>query len=136
MNLDNLINATYEELLSLSDIGQVTAKTICDFFKIDGNLKLIEELRSFNVNFNYDIDVTTNKFFTDKKIVITGTLTSYKRDELKDILISFGADITSKVTNKTDYLICGIEAGSKLDDAKKIGTRIIYEDELLKLLEV
>ncbi|KRK65207.1 NAD-dependent DNA ligase [Companilactobacillus tucceti DSM 20183] len=137
-NLDNLINASKEEILEVNTMGEIIADSIITYFSNDDVKKLISELKSVDVNMNFSGSSNsneTNTHFTDKIVVITGTLNNYKRSELSEILEGYGAKVTSSVTKKTDILIAGEKAGSKLTKAQQLGTQIIDEATLSSYLD-
>ncbi len=135
-NLDALSLATEEELLKIPDVGPVAAKNITDFFKNEKNKQEIELLRQNGVNFEYlgtdTIDV--NSFFYGKTIVLTGTLTHYSRQEMTEILEGIGAKCAGSVSKKTNLVIAGPGAGSKLDKANELGIEVIDEEKALDYL--
>ncbi len=135
-SIDKLRDAKYEDLISIKDIGDVMAKSVIDYFVDLKNKLLIDILRSEGLNFDYwgVSEIDEQSLFFNKSIVITGTLSFIGRNELTEILENKGANVSSAISPKTDILICGEEAGSKLEKAMKYGTRIIYETELLTLL--
>lgn len=136
-DLTSLMSASEEELKDIKDIGEVSAKSISEFFKQDKNIVLIDKLKSFGVNMNYldNKDNFKETIFNHKNVLVTGTLEKYKRDEIKELLDSLGANVVSSVSKKLDYLIVGSEPGSKVEKATTLGIRIIYEDELNSILE-
>lgn len=132
--LGNLMNATEEDLLAISDIGNVVAESILAWTTDEDNIKLLEELRSFDVwpedesNANLPLD--------GKSYIVTGTLSSMGREEAEDKLRALGAMVTSSVTKTTTALIVGEKPGkSKTDKADKLGVPRISEAEFLKLIE-
>ena len=135
-NLDELAKANEEDLLKIPDVGPVAAKNIVDFFMNDKNKAEIELLRQDGLNFDYlgtdTLDV--NSFFYGKTIVLTGTLTRYSRQEMTDILEGIGAHCAGSVSKKTDLVIAGPGAGSKLDKANELGIEVIDEDKALDYL--
>lgn len=135
-NLDELAKANEEDLLKIPDVGPVAAKSIADFFMNDKNKAEIELLRQDGLNFDYlgtdTLDV--NSFFYGKTIVLTGTLTRYSRQEMTDILEGIGAHCAGSVSKKTDLVIAGPGAGSKLDKANELGIEVIDEDKALDYL--
>lgn len=135
-NLDELAKANKEDLLKIPDVGPVAAKSIVDFFMNDKNKAEIELLRQDGLNFDYlgtdTLDV--NSFFYGKTIVLTGTLTRYSRQEMTDILEGIGAHCAGSVSKKTDLVIAGPGAGSKLDKANELGIEVIDEDKALDYL--
>ncbi|HOF65260.1 MAG TPA: NAD-dependent DNA ligase LigA [Bacilli bacterium] len=135
-NIEALINAPKEELLTIRDIGPVAAEAIIEYFSSEDKLTLINQLKEANVNVNYlGKEIKQDSFFSNKTIVITGTLSSYGRKDLTIILEELGAKVTGSVSPKTDYVICGENAGSKYTKAKELNIPVIDEDELLNLLK-
>ncbi len=133
--LDNIMNASLEDLSSIKDIGPVTAEYIKEFFNEESNKQMIEQLRIFGVNFNYiDNSISNNSIFNGKTVVLTGTLSMYSRNEATALLENLGAHVASSVSKKTDYVIYGEEAGSKLTKAKELGVNTLSEEEFGKLL--
>ena len=130
--IDNLIKASYEELLEINDIGEKIANSAYEYFKQENNLKLIEELKEKNVNMIYKGNQKGNKLL-DINFVITGTL-SISRNELKKTLEDLGANVVESVSSKTDYVIVGENPGSKYDKAIKLEIKTLNEEELQKLL--
>ena len=133
LNIDNLINATYEDLRDIPDVGEIIAKSVKDYFSDSKNLDLINELKEIGLNMEYLGVVVDNPNIKDKNFVITGTL-NMKRDELKDKIISNGGKVIESVSRKTDYLVLGRDPGSKYEKAKNLNIKILNEDEILKLL--
>ena len=134
-DMDNLVNATYEELISIPDIGDIIAKSVVDYFNNKSNLDFIQILKNLGINMKYNgvqID-DTNEKINGKTFVITGTL-SRPRDEIKEELENKGANVTSSVTKKTDFVLAGEKAGSKYDKAISLGIKIINEEELNNML--
>ena len=135
-SLDNLINANYEDLIEIQDVGPIIAESIVEYFKNDNNIKIIRDLINSGVKIQDEKNaVVTDNYFNGKTIVLTGTLQNYKRNELTEILLSYGANVTGSVSAKTDLVIAGEEAGSKLDKAKKLGVSVIDENQLLDILK-
>ena len=136
LNLDNLMNASEEELLQIKDVGSVIAKSIVEFFDNEKNINMINGLIEIGLNTSYlgQKIITTNSDISDKTFVITGTL-SRSRNKIKEELESFGAKVTDSVTSKTDVLIVGSEAGSKLDKAKKLNITIWDEEKLNEMIQ-
>lgn len=137
-SLDNLMSASREEILEVNTMGEIIADSIATYFANDDVKKLINELKSVNINMNFigsSNSNETNSHFTDKIIVITGTLQNYKRSQLAETLENLGAKVTGSVTKKTDILIAGEKAGSKLTKAQQLGTQIIDEATLSEYLD-
>ncbi|AGR40833.1 NAD-dependent DNA ligase LigA [Spiroplasma taiwanense] len=129
-NIDNIFKLSFEELENIYDIGPIVAKSICDWIKIEENKFLINKLKSHNINTTYlgQEGTKNNDKITNKSFVITGKL-SKPRNYFKDLLEEYGAKIIDTVSKKTDFLLAGEEAGSKLDKAQKLGIKIITEIE-------
>ena len=136
INLETLMNTTYEEFLKVKDFGEVMAQSIVDYFKDIKNIQLINGLINFGVNTKLigTTEIDQNSYFYNKTVVITGTFNTYGRNELTSLLESKGASVTTSVTKLTDVLVSGSDAGSKLEKAIKLGIKIINEEELLKIL--
>lgn len=133
--MDNLIEASFDELKSIPDIGDVIANSVVEYFSNEKNINLINRLKELGINMRYtggDVD-TSNDNINGKTFVITGTL-SVPRDEIKEKLESLGANVTGSVTKKTDYVIAGEKAGSKYDKAKELDITIINEEEYKKMI--
>lgn len=129
-NIDSLMEANYEDLCRITDIGDIIAKSVYDYFSI--NKDLINKLKELGVNTKYIGKVKNiNEEFNNKTFVLTGTLESLTRNEAKDLIESLGGKITSSVSKKTDVVIAGSSPGSKYDDALKLGITIWNEEEFL-----
>ena len=132
------MSASSEEILEVNTMAEIIADSIATYFANQDVKKLINELKSVNINMNFigsSNSNETNSHFTDKIIVITGTLQNYKRSQLAETLENLGAKVTGSVTKKTDILIAGEKAGSKLTKAQQLGTQIIDEATLSEYLD-
>ena len=136
-NIDNLMNATEEELLEIPDVGPILAKSLVNWFSSEKNVELVNQLKEAGVNFEYKGSTTkaANSYFSGKTVVLTGTLTSYGRKEATTLLEDLGAKVTGSVSKATDVVIAGTEAGSKLDKANALGITVLNEEEFLALLK-
>lgn len=134
-NMDALIAASMEELVEIHDIGDITAQCIQAFFKEEKNLHLIEVLRLVGCNFVQEESETLQSRFTNKTVVLTGTLEHYTRNEAKAILESLGANVSGSVSKKTDFVIYGEAAGSKLTKAQSLGVQTMTEEEFVQEVE-
>ena len=133
--LDAIMNASEAELLSINDIGPIVAKSIVTFFAQAHNREVIEQLRAAGVTWlEGEPSPTANLPLTGKTFVITGTLPTLSRDEAKDRIEAAGGKVSGSVSKKTDYLVAGVEAGSKLAKATELGITLLTEDQLLQLL--
>lgn len=129
--LDNLRNASFEELNSIQDIGEIIAKSIMDYFSEDKNQEMIEELKELKLNMTYTgPKVEINENFYNKTFVITGTLTKYTRDEVEEKIELLGGKTSSSVSGKTSAVIVGENPGSKYDKALKLNIPVWNEEEL------
>ena len=129
--LDNLMNATFEELNQIPDIGEIIAKSIIDFFQNEKNRDIIEELKELKVGMEYTgPKVVINENFNGKTFVITGTLTKYTRDEVEEKIENLGGKTSSSVSKKTSAVIVGENPGSKYTKAMELGIPIWNEEDL------
>ena len=130
-----LAGAKIEELTALSDFGEITAKSVVDYFDNNDNMREIEELFALGVTPFYE-ERNLSGVFLGEKVVLTGTLTKYKRDEAAAIIEENGGEIMSSVSKNTTLVLAGESAGSKLDKAKRLGIKIIDETEFDKMINV
>lgn len=129
--LDNLMNATFEELNQIPDIGEIIAKSIIDFFQNEKNRDIIEELKELKVGMEYTgPKVVINENFSGKTFVITGTLTKYTRDEVEEKIENLGGKTSSSVSKKTSAVIVGENPGSKYTKAIELGIPVWNESDL------
>ena len=130
--LDNLIEATPEELSKINDIGDIIAKSIVEYFKDEHNILLINRLKEMNVNMNYDNNnYHETEEFSGKTFVLTGSLTNITREEATSIIENLGGKVSSSVSSKTSAVIVGEAPGSKYDKALSLGIPIWQEEEFL-----
>ena len=134
-SIDNLMNATLEELIETDDVGKITAESIYEFFKQEQTIDLINKLRNVKVNMKVQENNETDNRFEGKTFVLTGTLERYTRDEAGAIIENFGGKTSSSVSKKTDYVLAGEEAGSKLTKAESLGVKIISEQEFEEMIK-
>ena len=129
-NIDNLINAKFEDLNTINDIGNIIAKSIVDFFSDSYNLDVIDRLNKFGVNMEYlGKKVVLDESFSGKTFVLTGTLNDFKREEAKEIIESRGGKTSGSVSKKTDVVLAGADPGSKYDKAVELGITIWSEED-------
>jgi DNA ligase (NAD+) len=134
-NLDAIMDASVEQLLEVPDVGPVVAESIHTFFQQPHNREVVEQLRACGVTWEEGKPAArAPKPLAGKTIVLTGTLPTFSRDEAKDLLEAAGAKVAGSVSKKTDYVIAGAEAGSKLDKARELGVKVLDEDGLRSLL--
>ncbi|ELC8351626.1 NAD-dependent DNA ligase LigA [Clostridium perfringens] len=133
-SLENLEKATFEELVSVQDVGDIVARSIIEFFKEERTLKVINELLSLGVNPHYKKKEVLESPFMGKTVVVTGTLENYSRTSIKEKLESLGAKVSGSVSKKTDFVIAGEAAGSKYDKAKSLDVTILSEEEFENMI--
>ena len=134
-DMDTLIGASEEELQEVDDIGQVSAECIRRFFTDASNQKLMERLKQAGLNMECLEKVSEDQRFAGLTFVITGTLPNMERKEAAALIEQFGGKVTGSVSKKTNYLLAGENAGSKLTKAQELGIQIISEDKLLQMTE-
>nr|WP_179945255.1 NAD-dependent DNA ligase LigA [Clostridium carboxidivorans] len=133
-SLDNIIQSSEEELVSIQDVGEIVAKSIIEFFNEDKIINSINELLELGVKPIFEEEEVSKSLFSDKTVVVTGSLENYTRTTIKEKLQSVGAKVSGSVSKKTDYVLAGKEAGSKYDKALELGVKIINEEEFEKML--
>ena len=133
-DMDKLIVATYEELRMIDDVGEITADTIYEFFRQEQTIDLINKLKQANVNMKAEIQENEDEKFAGKTFVLTGSLEHYSREEASEIIEKMGGKTSSSVSKKTDYVLAGEDAGSKLKKAQELGITIISEEEFITML--
>ena len=134
-NIDNIMSANFDDLVDISDIGDIMAKSITKYFQKEENISLINKLKSLGINMNYlGKEVVEDPNFAGKKFVITGTISVMPRDTLKEEISLRGGNVTGSISKSTNVLIAGDSPGSKLEKALKLGIEIWNEEELLSFL--
>ena len=128
-NMDNLMNASIEELSKINDVGEISAKSIYEFFKQEQSIDLINKLKNAGVNMSMIDEENSDNRFENMVFVLTGSLENYTRDEASKIIEKFGGKTSSSVSKKTTYVLAGDEAGSKLTKAQNLGVKVITEKE-------
>jgi DNA ligase (NAD+) len=132
-SMDALMNAKEDELLEVDEVGPRIAQSIAEFFQEPKNRELIERLRKAGLTFAGKKKERGTKL-VGKTFVLTGTLPHYSRDEAKKLIEDAGGKVTGSVSKKTDYVVAGDDAGSKLDKAKELGVKVIDEKEMKRLV--
>lgn len=133
-SMEKLMNADVEELSETQEIGEITAKSISDFFRQEQTIELIEKLKKAKVNMENENDENTDNRFEGMTFVLTGSLENYTRDEATEIIEKYGGKASSSVSKKTTYVIAGSEAGSKLTKAQSLGVKILSEAEFEEMI--
>lgn len=131
--LDNLMNATIEDLSKVEGVGEIIAKDIFDFFRKPETIKMIEELRFLGVEPAPPVQNISDEF-KGKTFVLTGTLQNMTRDEASEIIKQMGGKTSSSVSKNTSFVVAGESAGSKLDKAQKLGVIILTENDFLNMI--
>lgn len=132
LHIDALMAADEAQLTALKDIGEITAKSVVAFFGEVRNQQLIAHLRSLGLNMTTESEETSESIFTDKTVVLTGSLSSLTRNEAKALLERLGANVSGSVSAKTDLVIYGEAAGSKLTKAQKLNVATMDEEAFMK----
>ena len=133
--MDNLMQASLEELSEIKDIGQIMATSIQEFFRQEQTQDLIQKLKDAGVNMNYLEEAGEDNRFEGKTFVLTGSLEKYTRGETSNIIEKLGGKTSGTVSKKTDYVLAGEEAGSKLTKAQNLGVTIISETEFEEMIK-
>ena len=135
MNIDNLMNASLEDLTNISDVGPILANSIYNFFRNEDNIKLINDLKNIGMNMNYlGAQIKENEELLNNRIVVTGTLKKYTRDEIQNLIELNGGLWSTSVTKKTYAVIVGENPGSKYDKAKELNIPIWTEEDFDKVI--
>ncbi|MCR5146421.1 MAG: NAD-dependent DNA ligase LigA [Clostridia bacterium] len=134
-SIDNLMNASLEELSAQNDVGEITAQSIYEFFKQDQTIDLINKLKQSGVNMESLEQESTDNRFEGMTFVLTGALDEFTRDEASDIIEKFGGKTSGSVSKKTTYVLAGEDAGSKLTKAQSLGVAIITETEFKDMIK-
>ena len=133
-SIDGLMKSSLEQLIETDDVGDITAQSIYEFFKQEQTVDLINKLKNVNVNMKLNEEEIIDNRFEGKVFVLTGTLEEFTRDEASKIIENYGGKTSSSVSKKTDYVLAGEEAGSKLAKAEILGVKIISEQEFKEML--
>jgi DNA ligase (NAD+) len=134
-SIDDIIAADEESISSIYEIGPSISKSIKQFFSDKHNIKLIEDLKKAGLNFKSEKKEIRQSALTGKTFVLTGTLSTFSRDDAGARIISLGGKVTSSVSKNTDFVIAGEKAGSKLSKAESLGVKVLDEAAFLKLLK-
>ncbi len=135
-SLERLKEAAYEELINVPDIGDIVANSIIEFFHDDKILSSIDKLLSEGIKIKYENEkIDENTIFTDKTVVVTGTIEGYSRSQAEALIKKMGGKASGSVSKKTDFVVVGEEAGSKADKARELGIKIITVEEFLNIIK-
>jgi len=136
-SMDTLCEASVQELSEINEIGPIIAQSVYDFLHSEHGRHVVGELKKLGVNMTGPVrsaDKKTAGKLAGKTLVVTGTLTRYTRDEIKDLIAQHGGHAAGSVSKNTDYVVAGEKAGSKLDKARKLGVAVLTEEEFEKLV--
>ena len=136
-NMDNLMNASMEELTDINDVGPIIAKSIREYFSNEDNIRIINKLKDIGVNMNYinSSNYEEKDEFMGKTFVLTGTLVNITRDKASEIIENLGGKVSSSVSKKTSAVIVGDNPGSKYDKAVSLNIPIWKEEEFISKIE-
>ncbi len=133
-SMEEIMNAKYEDLITIPDVGDIIAKSIVEYFKRDDKKALVNSLSSLGVNMIYKQKNIVDGIFAHKIVVITGTISNMSRDEAKSIIESLGGTVTGSVSKKTDIVVAGDSAGSKLTKAIDLGIEVIDDKKFHEMI--
>lgn len=134
-NIDNLMNASLEDLKETDDVGEIMAESLYNFFKEEQSKDLISKLRTAGVNFVQEEEEGTDNRFEGQIFVLTGALDKYSRKDAEEIIEKFGGKTSSSVSKKTSYVLAGEDSGSKLTKARDLGITVISEAEFDEMIQ-
>lgn len=136
-NIDEIMNASIDELRSIDEIGDKMAQSLVEFFEKKGNKELIEKLKNLGVNPQVELSKDSqNKIFDNLKIVATGTVQKFKRDDIQKLVEENGGKLASSVSKNTNFVIAGENAGSKLEKAQSLGVKVLTEEQFEQVLKL
>jgi len=133
-NINELRNAKYDDLIKVDDIGEISAKAIIDFFNNQENIEILEKLENAGVNFISQKEEVLGNKLEGLTFVITGTLPNMGRSEMGDLIKKNGGKVSGSVSKKTNYLVAGENAGSKLTKANELDIKVLSEAEILEMI--
>ncbi|MDE7137917.1 MAG: NAD-dependent DNA ligase LigA, partial [Ruminococcus sp.] len=132
-DMGSLLSAEKEDISDIEGFGDIMAENVVTALRESHRLELIDRLREYGVNMTYDKQLSVDERFKGMTFVLTGTLPTMKRDDAKKLIESFGGKVSGSVSKKTNYVVAGEEAGSKLVKAQSLGINIISESDLLEM---
>lgn len=131
--MDSFMTASRDDILSIDGFGEIMADSVLEYFSLSQSKELVEQLKDAGVNMRSARVVIDNRF-EGKTFVLTGTLSQYTRTEASEIIENYGGKTASSVSKKTDFVLAGEAAGSKLTKAQQLGVRIISEAEFADMI--
>ncbi|WP_421868890.1 NAD-dependent DNA ligase LigA [Marinoscillum sp.] len=139
-SIDNLMSASFEEILDVHEIGERIAESVVDFFQSQDNRELVERLKSKGLQMQVieqETDQNLDQVFEGKTLVVSGVFSQFDREELKGLIKAMGGKVASSITGNTDYLVAGDKMGpAKLEKAEKLGTTILSEEEFKQMSNI
>ena len=135
-DMDHLKEASVEQLTEVNDIGEVSALCIRNFFTDEKNIEILDRLKEYGVNMQAEETETVESVLTGKTVVVTGTLPTLGRKEASELIEKYGGKASGFVSKKTDYVLAGENAGSKLTKAQELGIPVISEEQLKEMLGI
>ena len=133
-NVENIMSASAEEIAAIDGFGDILAKSVCSAMREPHRIRLIERLRALGLNMDYTSKQVSDKF-NGLTFVLTGTLSTLKRDAAKEMIEQRGGKVSGSVSKKTSYVVAGEEAGSKLTKANELGITVLTEEQFLQMIE-
>ena len=133
-DIDSLLNATVDDIENIDGFGKIMAESVAEFFSLKESRDMIQKFKEIGINMVSAAEENTDNRFSGKTFVLTGTLTKYTRNEAGEIIEKMGGKVSSSVSKKTDYVLAGENAGSKLDKANALSVKVISEDEFENLI--
>ncbi|WP_455682082.1 NAD-dependent DNA ligase LigA [Thomasclavelia sp.] len=134
-SIDNLMKASYAQLVEVNDIGDISAMAIINYFKNPDNQAVIQRLKDYGVNMEVNEETDGDNRFADMTFVVTGTLPTLSRKQAGELIEKHGGKVAGSVSKKTNYLVAGENAGSKLTKAESLGINVINEETLLEMVK-
>ncbi|MCR1959443.1 NAD-dependent DNA ligase LigA [Thomasclavelia cocleata] len=134
-SIDNLMKASYAQLVEVNDIGDISAMAIINYFKNSDNQAVIQRLKDYGVNMEVNEEADSDNRFEDMTFVVTGTLPTLSRKQASELIEKHGGKVAGSVSKKTNYLVAGENAGSKLTRAQSLGIDVINEETLLEMVK-
>ena len=133
LTIDNIMSAAVEDISSIEGFGGIMAESLAEYFSLEQNIQLVAQLRELGVKMTPVEKKSDNGKFAGKTFVLTGTLPTLKRSEAAKIIEDMGGKTSSSVSKKTDFVVAGDAAGSKLTKAQQLGITIITENRLIEM---
>lgn len=134
-SIDEIIHASYDDLIQMNEIGEMIASSIVNYFEDPKHLEMIEELKQHGLNLIHEKETTIIHAFNGKTIVLTGKMNLFSRDQATEIIEKCGGKVASSVSAKTDFVVAGEDAGSKLKKANELGIKVIDEEAFKVMID-